>query len=41
MWRSWTAYKHCYDQIRAALILKTPEGDDISEWILHIEGDKA
>jgi hypothetical protein len=35
------AWESAYEQIRETVTLKYPDGGDVPEFVLHIDGDKA
>ncbi len=37
----WSEWEECYQRIRQAMRLQNPDGIEVAEWILHIDGDKA
>ncbi|MGH1491747.1 MAG: hypothetical protein ACRBK7_20545 [Acidimicrobiales bacterium] len=37
----WDEWEQRYQLIRQVLLLKTPDGIDVAEWVLHVDGEEA
>jgi len=37
----WDEWENCYQQVWDALLLKTPDGIEVAEWVLHVSSDEA